>query len=253
MLFTDSTFIGIDLSSGRKSITYAALDRDLNLVALADGDMESVTAFLGGQSTAAVAINAPSGINRGLVRDGMKKKMLTPYQLRRVELRLVEAELREHGINVPKTAASAAACPEWMQAGFELYRKLEKIGFKKYPEKDSTCQFMETNPHACYSALAGQATLSKITLEGRLQRQLILYDRGLRIKDPMDFFEEITRYKVSKGDWPLDLLYLPEQLDALVAAYTAWLAVNKEDRILMIGDMKEGRLVFPEKELKEKY
>jgi hypothetical protein len=253
MLFNDSAFIGIDLTSGKKSITYAALDRDLNLVALADGDMEAVTAFIAGQSTAAVAINAPSGINRGLVRDGMKKKMLTASQLRRAELRLAEFELRERGINVTKTPANAGQCPQWMQAGFELYRKLEKIGFKKYPEKEAILQVLETNPYACYSALAGQIPLPKASVEGRLQRQLILYERGIRIKDPMDFFEEITRYKVSKGDWPMDLLYSPEQLDALVAAYTAWLAVNKEDRILMIGDMKEGRLVCPEKELKEKY
>ena len=253
MLFTDSTYIGIDLTSGRKSFTYAALDRDLNLIALADGEMEDVTAFLAGQSTATVAVNAPSGVNRGLVRERTKKKMLTPYQIRRVELRLAEFELRERGINVTRTAASMGLCPEWIQVGFELYRKLEKIGFKKYPDKDSVFQILETNPHACYSVLAGQVALAKPSLEGRLQRQLILYERGIRIKDPMDFFEEITRYKLIKGVWPTELLYSPEQLDALVAAYTAWLAVNKKDHILMIGDAKEGRIVLPEKELKEKY
>ncbi len=253
MLFTDSTYIGIDLASGRKSFTYAALDRELNLIALADGEMEDVTAFLAGQSTATVAVNAPSGVNRGLVRERTKKKMLTPYQIRRVELRLAEFELRERGINVTRTAAIAGSCPEWMQAGFELYRKLEKIGFRKYPDKDSVFQVLETNPHACYSVLAGQSALAKPSLEGRLQRQLILYERGIRIKDPMDFFEEITRYKLIKGVWPTELLYSPEQLDALVAAYTAWLAANKKDHILMIGDAKEGRIVLPEKELKEKY
>jgi predicted RNase H-like nuclease len=80
-----------------------------------------------------------------------------------------------------------------------------------------------------------------------------LYERGLGIKDPMDFFEEITRYKLIKGIWPTELLYAPEQLDALAAAYTAWLAVNKPEHISMIGDLKEGRIVLPEKELKEKY
>jgi predicted RNase H-like nuclease len=42
-------------------------------------------------------------------------------------------------------------------------------------------------------------------------------------------------------------------LDALVAAYTAWLSVHKADRISIIGDAKEGMIVLPEKELKEKY
>ena len=45
MLFTDSVFAGIDPTSGNKSFTYAALDKDLNILALADGEMEDVTAF----------------------------------------------------------------------------------------------------------------------------------------------------------------------------------------------------------------
>ena len=253
MLFTDSAFIGIDPTSGRKSFTYAALDKDLNLLALADGEMDDVTAFLAGQSSATVAVNAPSGVNRGLVRKQMEKGMLTPHQIRGAEFRLAEYELRLRGITVTGTAASAALCSAWVQLGFALYRKLEKMGFQRYPEKDEAYQFLETHPHACYCVLAGQIPLSKPSLEGRLQRQLILYESGLRIRDPMDFFEEITRYKLAKGIWPVDLLYLPEQLDALVAAYTAWTAVHKADHISMIGDSKEGMIVLPEKELKEKY
>jgi predicted RNase H-like nuclease len=69
----------------------------------------------------------------------------------------------------------------------------------------------------------------------------------------MDFFEEITRHKMLKGTWPIDLLYQPEQLDALVAAYTAWLTIHKPDGISAVGDPKEGMIVLPEKNLKEKY
>ncbi len=253
MLFTDSAFIGINSTFGHKSFTYAALDRDLNLIALADGEMDDVTAFIVGQSSAAVAVNAPAGVNRGLVRETLKKKMLTPYQIRRAELRLAEHELRERGIAVTKTPASAALCPAWMQAGFRLYRKLEKMGFQKYPAKDSTYQILETHPHACYCVMAGHVPLARLSLEGRLQRQIILYERGLRIKDPMDFFEEITRYKLARGIWPLELLYQPDQLDALAAAYTAWLTAHKKESVFMIGDPKEGLVVLPEKELKEKY
>lgn len=253
MLFTDSIFVGVDPTSGRKSFTYAALDKDLRLVALADGELEDVTTFLAGQKSATVAVNAPAGVNRGLVRARMKKEMLTPHQVRGADIRLAEYQLREHGIVVTGTAASAALCPAWMQSGFELYRKLGKAGFKKFPEKEAQFQILETHPHACYCVLAGQIPLAKPSLEGRLQRQLILYENGVYVKDPMDFFEEITRYKLIKGIWPMELLYLPEQLDALVAAFTAWLAVNKPERISTIGDEKEGLIVLPEKELKEKY
>ena len=253
MLFTDSAFIGIDITSGRKSFTYAALDKDLNLLALADGEMDDVTAFLAGQSSATVAVNAPSGVNRGLVREMMKNEMLTPQKIRGVEFRLAEFELRLHGIAVKGTPATVPLCPAWVQAGFVFYRKLDKMGFKKFPEPETAYQFLETHSHACYCVLAGKIPLAKSSIEGRLQRQLILYERGLRIKDPMDLFEEITRYKIAKGIWPMDLLYLPEQLDALAAAYTAWAAVHKAEHISTIGDVKEGMIVLPEKELKEKY
>ena len=60
MLFTESVWVGIDASGGRKSFTYAALDHNLSVVALADAEMDDVAAFLGGQKSATVAINAPS-------------------------------------------------------------------------------------------------------------------------------------------------------------------------------------------------
>jgi hypothetical protein len=253
MLFTDSTFIGIDPASGRKPFTYAALDRDLNLVALAEGEMADTAAFIAGQDSATVAVNAPSSVNRGLVREMTKREMLTSYQLRRMDLRLAEHELRERGISVVKTPASVELCPVWMQTAFELYRKLTKMGFQKYPQTDSRQQVLETNAHAAYSVMAGQVPLARLSLEGRLQRQLVLYEHGLRIKDPMEFFEEITRYKLIKGVLPTELLYLPEQLDALVAAYVAWLAVYKQEGVFMLGDAKEGRMILPGKELKERY
>ncbi|CAG0957786.1 hypothetical protein ANAEL_00441 [Anaerolineales bacterium] len=86
-----------------------------------------------------------------------------------------------------------------------------------------------------------------------MQRQTLLYEHGLNIKDPMDFFEEITRYKLLKGILPMELLYLPEQLDALVAAYVAWLAVYKQEGVFLLGDAREGKLVLPGKELRERY
>ncbi len=253
MLFTDSAFIGISPTSGHKSFAYAALDRDSNLIALGEGEVDDVTAFIAGQSSATVAIDAPSGVNRGLVREMAKSKMLTPHQIRRADLRLAEHELRERGIAVTKTPASVELSPAWVQAGFELYRKLGKMGFQKYPDKDSAQLVLETNSHACYCLMVAQVPLARLSLEGRLQRQLVLYEHGLCIKDPMDFFEEITRYKISKGILPMELLYLPDQLDALAAAYIARLAVKKEEDVFAIGDTKEGMVVLPGRELKEKY
>ncbi|HAX68991.1 MAG TPA: hypothetical protein DCY14_05265 [Anaerolineae bacterium] len=252
MFFTESVFVGIDPTSSQKSFTYAALDKGLNLVALADGELDEVTAFLAGQKAATVAVNAPSGISRGLVRE-KKKDMFTTRKTRSSGFRLAEIELRERGITVSGTPATVGACPAWMQTGFSLYRKLEKMGFKKYPAEGEAYQVLETHPHACYCVLGGGVPQTKPSIEGKLQRQLLLYESGLRIKDPMYFFEEITRHKMLKGAWPLELLYQPEQLDALVAAFTAWMTTHKRDQVSIIGDEKEGRVVLPVRELRDKY
>lgn len=252
MLITDSVFVGIDPTSAHKSFTYAALDKGLNLIALSDGELDDVMAFVGGHASAIVAVNAPAGLNRGLVRD-KKKELFKSLKTRALGFRVAELDLRERGIPISGTPATVSACPAWVQAGFTLYRKLEKMGFKKYPADQSPHQVLETQPHAAFCVMAGVVPQSKPSLEGKIQRQLLLYEAGLRIKDPMDFFEEITRHKMLKGTWPLDMLYQPEQLDALVAAYTAWYATHRPDDISAVGDRKEGMIVLPEKNLKEKY
>ena len=78
--------------------------------------------------------------------------------------------------------------------------------------------------------LLGQLPLPKPTLEGRLQRQLVLFEQDMGIKDPMEFFEEITRHRLLKGILPIECIYTSEELDALVAAFTAYLAVNQPRR-----------------------
>ncbi len=253
MLFTDSVYIGIDPASGRKSFAYAALDRDLHLVTLADGELDDLTAFLGAQRSAVAAILAPSSVNQGLVRKKLESESLTPgMHIRGADLRMAEYDLRERGITVTGTPSRAESCPAWMQSGFDLYKKLAKMGFATYPQDDAPYQMLETNPHACFCALLDQIPLPKPTLEGRLQRQLALHERRVRVKDPMDFFEEITRHKLLRGILPTDLVYAADMLDVIVAAYTAWLAAQHPEQIVHVGDPSEGQIVVPGR-LKEKY
>jgi hypothetical protein len=250
----DSVHIGIDPTSGNKAFSYAVLDGHLNLVALAEADMEEIAAFLGGQNAAFVAINSPSSVNRGLVKQKLIEEHSGPGRsVRGADIRLAEYELRERGIAVAGTHSREELCPAWMQVGFSLYEKLSELGFKPYSAEGTGCQFFETHPFACFCVLAENMPFSKLTLEGRLQRQLILNDKGLRINDGMEFFEEITRFKLMKGILPTGVLYSPEQLDVLVAAYTAWLVANQSDEVIRVGDKDEGQMILPVKELKAKY
>jgi hypothetical protein len=255
MLFKDSVFIGIDPPSGETSLTYAALDRELNLVAISRGDISAVSAFAGGQKRAFVGVNAPRRANQGLmakeaVRDGLKPQ---PSPGRWTAFRVAEYELFQKNIRIPKTSPKVSECPGWMQTGFSVYKRLENQGFKDFPAGDHPLQILEVYPHAAYTFLLEKIPFLKKTLEGRLQRQLLLHSLSVAVPDPMKIFEEITRYKIMQGQLPMDGLYSVEELEALIAAYTAWKAAREPDGVLRIGDPREGEIVLPGTDIKTKY
>lgn len=247
------TFVGVDPTAGRHPFTFAALDQDRQLVALSAGGVDELFAFLTGHQATVVAVNAPPRPNHGLVRQKLENQKVAPGQLRGSDMRVAESELRERGISVLPTPARIEACPAWMQMGFDLYRRLEEAGFKQYPSEHASLQWLETHPHAAFCALLGQLPLPKPTLEGRLQRQIALYEQGLGIKDPMEFFEEITRHKLLHGILPVELIYAAEELDTLMAAYLAFCVVNCPQEVVLIGDNLEGQIALPVADLKARY
>jgi predicted RNase H-like nuclease len=52
---------------------------------------------------------------------------------------------------------------------------------------------------------------------------------------------------------PIEDLYQVEELDALVAAYTAWVAGTQPDQVSLLGDSLEGQIVLPTSEIQHKY
>ena len=253
MLFTRSIYIGVDPSAGARAISYAALDYDLRLVALGHGDLDEVLAFVGVQTIAFVAVNAPQRPNEGLLVELAEQEQLTSKPTRWKDYRLAEYELWRRNIPTYKTPSRSSACKKWMQRGFSLYQRLQTVGYQIYPETESEKQLMESPTTACFSVWLERSPLPKNGLEGRLQRQLKLYDLGLNIPDPMRIFEEITRHRLLQGNFPADVLYSSGEFEAMAAAYTAWLAGNHPEGVTMLGDVNEGHIVVPVAELKQRY
>lgn len=253
MTLSKKLYIGIDLSGGRYTFTYAALDGDCKLMTLASCELEDVLTFLYSQQVTIVAINAPSCPNKGLLRKNLEKQNISLGHLRGTDMRLAEYELRQRDISISPTSSRPETCATWMQTGFDFYQRLGLMGYKPYPSENDSYQWLETHPHAAYCALLGQLPLPKPTLEGRLQRQLVLYEHDMGIKDPLVFFEEITRHRLLKGVFPMEFIYSTEELDALVAAYTAYLAVIEPGKVVRVGNEQEGQIILPVSGLKEVY
>jgi predicted RNase H-like nuclease len=140
-----------------------------------------------------------------------------------------------------------------MRMGFSLYRGLENFGYQDFPKEGAQCQLVEVYPHASFAVLLGLLPFPKNTLEGRMQRQLILFEKGVQLPDPMEYFKEITRSRLLSGSLPLGDLYSSGELDALVAAYSAWHGYSKPDQITLFGDPEEGQILVPEKRIKARY
>ena len=242
-------YVGIDLlrSAGRQSraYVYAALDEAQELIALGTGDRDEVLAYLGGQATAHIAIAAPRSPNTGIANDpkAYPEDQIPPT--RKVNARLGEVLLQQEGLAIDSTPGKVKQCPGRTQKGFELYRKLAAFGYTPYPDPESELLLLETHTEGIFWRwLAGKRPLPD-SLEGRIQRQLILFDQKLPVADAMDFFLEVTRYKLIQGDLP-DQDILPfDELNALAAAQVAWLAARHPYRIDLIGDADEGQIALP--------
>lgn len=255
MLFTETTFIGIDPTAGKKPMFYAALDRDLRLLALDQGDLDTLAAFVGGQQAAIVGVNSPRRPNQGLMKQAAVRESLNPPPRpgRWTGYRVAEYQLRQRDIHIMRTCSQTGKCPAWIRSGFEVYRRLAALGCRDFGLDESPFQMAEIYPHGAFSVLLGRSPFPKKSLEGRLQRQLILHNQGLDIPDPMRVFEEITRYRILQGALSLDGLFSPEALDALIAAFTAWMALLTPQEISIVGYPDEGQIVLPVGELKAKY
>ena len=117
-----------------------------------------------------------------------------------------------------------------------LYEQLETMSFRPYPSQNETRRWMRVDADESYAALLQKKLVSRRTLEGRIQRALILYEQGLQINDPMELFEEITRYKLRQGIPPFQDLYSSKELDALVSAYVAWMVVHRPGQFVLQGE-----------------
>jgi predicted nuclease with RNAse H fold len=250
-------YVGIDPTAGRRPATLAALDDDLRILRLGPIDVDGILDFLGSQPGAVVAVDAPQSPNRGLMRrpDLRRRLGLPPRGRTFIQWKVCEYELRRRNLRIYATPSEVSAAPSWMRAGFALYRRLVGLGFAFFRsgEAPPAKMMIEVHPHACFAVLLGHRPLLKAQLEGRLQRQMVLYLEGLDLRNPVHTLEEVTRQHLLSGSLPLEGLHSHDELDALAAAYTAFLAHQKPTRVCQVGDPREGLITLPTAGLKDHY
>jgi hypothetical protein len=243
-----SVFIGIDIGMGPRPVTFVALDPEQKAQAIGEGDIHDALAYAAGQTgRALVAVNTAARPNKGLLaREDVRRTFNPPPPKSKWhQLRLVEYELLQAGIEVPETPGSPDRGQPWVRRGFALVAQLEELGYLPFPAEDAPRQWVETNADAAFWSLLGIPPLPAGTLEGRIQRQLVLADEALDVPDAMDFFEEITRFKILKSILPIKYIISQPEINAYMTAHAAWLVANQPERMRQYGAPEEGLMFLP--------
>jgi predicted nuclease with RNAse H fold len=250
----EQAYIGVNPTGSVRSVAYAVLDDDLHVLKVENDSLEAVVGQVNRFSRAFCAVAAPMGPNRGYLADPDYRSRvgLPPNTKTYSNYRLCEYELRRRGISVRGTPQDIERAPRWIKVGLKLYEKLRARGFVEYPRPGAR-QMCEVHAEGSFTVLIGRRPYPKRSVEGRLQRQLILYEEGLDFSDPMGLLEEFTRHRLLTGEVNVSDLYEHTLLDALVGAYTAFLLRCEPQNTGVVGDSIEGTIVLPSTELQESY
>jgi hypothetical protein len=246
MLFDQEIFVGVDPAAGNPAFIWVALDIHKEIVACRNGSLDDLIQFIQGIPRVSVAINSPRSPRLHLMDDAFYRQNISPSPRsgRFMDYRVCEYLLRVRNIRILPVPLDVRKATGWMKNAFILYDRLEKIPI---------IRTIEVQAHASFCVLLGKIPFLKNSLEGRIQRQLVLVDQKVHLPEPMDFFEEITRRRLLQGVLPAGILKSVRELDALVSALTAWQQIYQTERTIALGDPQEGQIILPIDKLKDKY
>jgi predicted nuclease with RNAse H fold len=249
-----AVFIGVDTTAGLRPMTVVVLDDDLNILALSNKSAPEIVDIIAAYPKAICGVDAPIKANLGLLADPQYRASvdLPPAQSNYRDYRVCEFELRRRGMYIYHTPTDPDRIPRWISAGWELYERLRAIGFVDYPRSGARRMF-EVYPHGAFTTLLEKRPYPKTGIEGRIQRQLLLYHEGVEIPDPLFVLQSWTPHQFLTGSLDMARIHTHDELDALVAAYTAYLLDREPQHTFTVGDERDGQIVLPTGDLLDYY
>jgi len=251
---SDTVYIGIDSTAGGRLHSLAVLDFRLHIVRIEKLKFDPLIEAIDSYESAVCGVDAPISAGKGLMadKDYRKRMGIDGSSSTYTNYRVAEYELRRRRIGLYNTPKDPDDAPTWMKEGWRIYDALRKKSYVEYPRTGPRRVF-ETFPHGGFMTIIKRKPYSKSAVEGLLQRQMILFEEGVVVPDPMETLEEWTRHKVLAGELTRRGLYDHDELDALMAAYTAYLADRQPNEVCSVGDPLEGQIILPVPSLLEKY
>ena len=196
-------------------------------------DVGQLVDWVVGLDPVVVAIDAPQGFNRHLLKSASgepkpARSRVGDWELRRRGVRLHQVPARDEWAGWPVGQKAR------MAIGFDLFDRLRRHGLERpttpgMPGSFGTARaVLEVYPHASFATLLGRVPASKTARADVKERIQLLRDHGIA--------------------W--DYYFDPDSLDALAAALTGWRYV--QGLACGLGAEREGLLWVPVPELADR-
>ena len=210
-----------------------------------------------------IAIDAPSGMNLGKTTQEEIRKERKWKQDKYLSMRLCEADLRSHGIEIYSTPSDKTLAQSWIQNGWELYAALcDELGYSRLsvPGPVATPNrptLVEIYPYAGFVVGLGWKPLPKESLSGQLERASFLLQAATWNGKPLtgeplprpDTLSVLSQ-QLSRATWEeiretgITLRsFGHDVLDSVVGLVT--LIRLLEGHACAVGDPDEGMIVVP--------
>jgi hypothetical protein len=244
---TEQAFIGIDLHNQRNSFSCAVLDTSRQILFCGSVTPLEWQSMLSASQNVIAAINSPLTLNEGFMADDDYRQHLNPVppKSRFTEMRVCEYQLFCKGLAPIRTPRNVGRFSPGIQRAFKFASELGLNGFQFWPFPNCRYQMIETNSDAICQSLMGVRPFAANSLEGRIQRQILLQSKGIPVEDAMEFFEEVTRHRLLTSKLPDEKILVPTALNALLAALTAWVVLNRPAEYTRVGELDEGTIIVP--------
>ena len=237
----DTCFVGLNVNSRPPHFTVVGLDAKLNTLFDFTGNWEDISSRLDEYQQIILALNSPVSPNTDFLRHSQKKKH-KPGKW--PDVRCIEYELAEYGAPIYHTPKKKSNLLASQQYGSKLVENLKSVGFIDL-ESDGEKRLIEVPAETAFWSIDRKPLFEEFSFIGRIQRQLLLLELGFKLPDPMDFFEELTRFKLLTGKAPLDMVFDVSRLNACINAFTALKIKKDPSRVAKLGYPQEGYLYLP--------
>ncbi len=242
MLFEEEVYVGVEVNPSGRKFTWAALNNRKELLTYQKTPLDRLLIFCKNIPRVTIGIETPAVRCRngkpalpGLEYAGHPNGWTLPAWQEALLAKNIQ----------PPAGGSQPGSPYLQSPGLvEFYRQVFAL---------EHITLTQVNGYVSLCCLLGQLPLPKASLEGKIQRQLILVEQGLNLPDPMSYFEELTRFKILHGMLPEKIILPLAYLNVILAAYTVWKEHNEAVDTLQIGNPPDAAIVIPVPALRDRY